>query len=491
MARLKKGKRKKRIKKVKIATQSKARKRTRKKKKQGLIKKSIAKILVTLLIVSLNWTGLLAIGRTFAYFNDIENSPENIYQAATLDFVLETPGDFSLNFKADEIVVRGINVINEGSLLFKYIIGGADFSGPLCEKINLEATLDGEIKYDGALTNFVLDPPVIFSEPSNWEFIFSFSGDIETYKNTPCQFFLDFKGWQDNAADYDSSGFNDLERALVRLTLRQEKTIVLNEFLPNPEEDECNREGILGEWVEIHNNGSEAIDLTGWYIQDGDLIDILITTTNTLAGTTIIGSKGSHAEWLVVFLNDCVLDNDGGDSVSLYNPGGELMDSYDYSGFAPENKSYARYPDGTGPWYDPIPTPGGPNKIDETDFKEQIEQIEEIEPENDLPEISIIDTATPSDQETIVEETIIEEELIEEELIEEEVIIEEDQEQGGIIEEINEEVFEVSIDESLVVEEQPAIEEQPADVSDNDSGQSDDSGNETGETGSPADTISE
>ena len=31
----------------------------------------------------------------------------------------------------------------------------------------------------------------------------------------------------------------------------------------------------------------------------------------------------------------------------------------------PTNKSYARIPDGTGSWVDPIPTPGEPNKMEE------------------------------------------------------------------------------------------------------------------------------
>jgi len=51
------------------------------------MKKSIIKIICFLIIIGLSWAGLSAIGRTFAYFNDNENSSENTFQAGTWDFL--------------------------------------------------------------------------------------------------------------------------------------------------------------------------------------------------------------------------------------------------------------------------------------------------------------------------------------------------------------------------------------------------------------------
>lgn len=393
-----------------------------------IVKKSILKIAAVLLILNLNWAGLSAVLNTAAYFNDTETSSENTYSAGTLDFSLVSSGDYSLNFKFNETAVRNINVINNGSLLFKYIVEGADFSGPLCEKIGLEAKLDGETKYNSGLANFILDPPVDFSGPDDgWEFVFSFSGDVETYKNTSCQFYLDFKGWQNDLEIYPE-GFNDIEREFTILTLRAEKTIVLNEFLPNPICNECGREGITGEWVEIYNNSDESVDLAGWYIQDaGPNNTVYITTSNTFHNSTVIGPKGSGYEWLVVFLNDCILDNDNGDTVNLYDNNSNLIDSYSYSGSAPQGKSYARYPDGIGPWYDPIPTPGGPNMLGFFNIFDITKPILPELPGINLPKIEFPEIKVPDiDIEVIViqEEPELEQPVFQEAVVEEQPAVE-------------------------------------------------------------------
>jgi hypothetical protein len=131
--------------------------------------------------------------------------------------------------------------------------------------------------------------------------------------------------------------------------------------LANPPDDSAN--GIEGEWVEIYNKGDTEVDLNDWYIEDKDSNHtITIADSNTYNGSTVIGAKG----WLVVFMNDSVLNNTG-DIVKLFNKEDKKVDSYDYtdiSGSVPENKSYVRYPDGSKDWYDPVPTPGGANILD-------------------------------------------------------------------------------------------------------------------------------
>ena len=258
--------------------------------------------------------------------------------------------------------------------------------------------------------------------------------------------------------------------------------IVLNEFLPNPSGTDPDygfdfgEDGDLmpkGDWVEIYNKtGGKTVDLAGWYIKDQEGNIVNITSLNTSDGSTIISSEG----WLVVYLNMEMLNNDG-DTVYLYDMFDNLIDShsYDLSSYCtleptpedtndgetpalicptevPGNKSYARIPDGTGSWFDPIPTPGRQNELEEIVVEEEVAEEENIEEEISGEEI-IPEEETPIEEEVITEE------------YQEEVII--DEILNEIVEEIlpeteptNEEpITEEIIPEPEVNEEQPIIEE--------------------------------
>lgn len=188
--------------------------------------------------------------------------------------------------------------------------------------------------------------------------------------------------------------------------------IVLNEFVPDPiGNDAWSMPG--GEWVELYNNGDLDINVSGWYLYDNsNSHELLISNGNGNndgnpfdSGETIVPS-GGH---LVVFRDgdgDFVLDNNGADSLRLYDgeigSGANLIDQYDYTitsdsdvfdalntrgnenmlmpgGIWDETwpgKSFARYPDGTGAWYDPVPTPGDDNStsLEVDDFKDFFEE---------------------------------------------------------------------------------------------------------------------
>ena len=185
--------------------------------------------------------------------------------------------------------------------------------------------------------------------------------------------------------------------------------IVLNEFLPDPDMSanglnfgDDNDSNPLGEWVELYNNGDEPIDVVGWYLADasGGLgnIQAVISGSNTDTGGTVIAAHG----WLVVFMNKTTLGNSNAEEIHLFTVDDIEVDFVAYNnpsdycefdptlgtsnptststasgtpGLGPDadcsqtavapNKSYARIPDGTGDWVDPIPTPGAPNILDE------------------------------------------------------------------------------------------------------------------------------
>jgi hypothetical protein len=54
------------------------------------------------------------------------------------------------------------------------------------------------------------------------------------------------------------------------------------------------------------------------------------------------------------------------DSESNNTPVGDNQNPSGTETAGNEGKSFARIPDGTGNWVDPIPTPGGPNRLEET-----------------------------------------------------------------------------------------------------------------------------
>lgn len=185
--------------------------------------------------------------------------------------------------------------------------------------------------------------------------------------------------------------------------------IVLNEFLPNPDATagglnfgEDHQEKPLGEWIELYNKGDVAQDIAGWYLADASggagNIKAVISGTNTDTNSTVIAAYG----WLVVYMNKPTLNNTG-DEIHLFTPADIEIDSVVYNdpsnacelpptpgdenststptgtpGNGPSadcienqvapNKSYARIPDGTGAWIDPVPTPGAHNVAQEGDM---------------------------------------------------------------------------------------------------------------------------
>jgi len=250
--------------------------------------------------------------------------------------------------------------------------------------------------------------------------------------------------------------------------------IVINEFLPNPIGDD-NAAMPNGEWVELYNTSNSDFDVSGWMLYDAnDSRELAITNSNTNTGNTIVPSHG----WLIVYLNGAYsgwLNNTGGDTVRLYNgpiATSKLIDSHTYTIDAAENKSFARIPDGTGNWVDPIPTPGGPNILEDENVSIIIPEepiiinepiIEEPALEEQITETE--ELATTGETATTTEGVAITEEITEEgvgENFQEDILAPTEEpkasEEPIIIEQPAPE------ETTIVIEEQPAIEEQPVEV---------------------------
>ena len=224
---------------------------------QKMIKKSALKILIVLILIGLNWTWLLAVGRTFAYFNDTEDSDANTYQAGILDFSLRSgqsnfaPTETALNMKPGDTVSRDVYIKKEGSLPFKYtavsepVAGSCDLE--LYEALQLKVWYNYYTatptapnyhefrtmvpKYDGLLKDFDLrslnpdDPDLQIPNSHNY-FDNLFYGSDEHWfyaseiilpseisaelQNKSCDFKFVFDAWQTDFT-MNSGGFTDTE----------------------------------------------------------------------------------------------------------------------------------------------------------------------------------------------------------------------------------------------------------------------------------------
>ena len=475
-----------------------------------MLYKPIIKIICLLIIIGLNWAGLSAVLETFAYFNDAETSSENSLSATTLDFSLNPLNDFfPPSPNEPNQVIREIEILNQGSLNFQYQISVSDLSGGICNKLKLAAISDqGDECVTTSLSGFTCGPFEMDTTSTVWEF----TGSSEPFSIGSCQFKLIF-----SASQIEGSGFSDEEEIGNTIDTHSFSPtisdIVINEFLPNLVGNDCEMESLEGEWIELYNKGENAVDLNGWYLKNAVGSMINISTSTVYGENTEIGSKS----WLVVLINGCVLNNDR-DAMILYNSEGVFKDAIIYAQTS-EGKSFARIPDGSPNWYDPIPTPGQANKLSEEEIKEGLQpEVLEFNLEEIIQQILIFNEEATDTTEEIATSTKETSTSSEETTTTEEVIgenqTEENQEQGGIIEEITEiidEVIEEIVDEIIPVEETgdevvsepeapviedipiieeapadeaPAVEEQPATVPDDSSSNQDGAGESVSDEGS-------
>ena len=157
--------------------------------------------------------------------------------------------------------------------------------------------------------------------------------------------------------------------------------IYINELLPNPEGSDDY------EWIEIYNNGSEEVDLSGWMLSDSTKNKYVISQ----------GTKISAQGYLIFEkLNTQIsLNNSNGDNVFLYSPDGIIVSETNYIDKAEENYSWARDVSGDFKWTINV-TKGCENIIalpvdqeDEDNSQNESKTVEENQNSEDVIEILI------------------------------------------------------------------------------------------------------
>ena len=239
------------------------------------IKKEFKKIISLLLIIGLNWAGLSAISETRAYFNDIEISENNIFQAGTLDFSLNSTDDFSPKVNLGQDSFRTIIVNDFSTMDYNYRVRVENPVGDLCPYLFLEDNISSAPQQ--LLANFISNE-VLYPDESEWIFTASLNTPIDSdWENQVCSFDLVYEGWQDNI-NYGEGGFSDVEKIPGTVESEGEITppppssgdVIINEIMwmgskDNPDVSPS-YDGPKDQWIELKNVSGEDLHLKGWYL---------------------------------------------------------------------------------------------------------------------------------------------------------------------------------------------------------------------------------
>lgn len=110
-----------------------------------------------------------------------------------------------------------------------------------------------------------------------------------------------------------------------------EGTVVINEFMPDPDGSDADRE-----WIELYNSSGDAVSVAGWFITtatrntDYGEPDVLFPGGSTVAGTGFIVVGGSLVPEADVPADFSIGGGDRGDALVLYDCEGTRVDTVVY-----------------------------------------------------------------------------------------------------------------------------------------------------------------
>lgn len=207
---------------------------------------------------------------------------------------------------------------------------------------------------------------------------------------------LDTYSWTEHASYEDDAALASLGRypdGTGSFCLMPETAGTANSwYKPLAVLNEIESNGDDNDWVEIYNNGTEAIDISGWYIFDDDPVGHKADVTPVSEGTVL--EPGAF----YVFEGNSHFSFGLGknDKVSVLNKDGVIIDEYSWSGHAVG--VYARIPDGTGEFVDfetstkgkanIVTNPVILNEIQSNDPNGKADWIELANPTNETLDIS-------------------------------------------------------------------------------------------------------
>lgn len=137
--------------------------------------------------------------------------------------------------------------------------------------------------------------------------------------------------------------------------------LCINELQPSNQDTITDESGEADDWIEIINTGDSPVDMLGYSLSDSS------GTTQTIAGTILVAPGAFHLLWADDVPSQGTshlgfkLSGKAGDAITLKDAEGRTLDAVHF-GPVTDQRTYARFPDGTGPmvWCQ-APTPGEGN----------------------------------------------------------------------------------------------------------------------------------
>lgn len=266
------------------------------------------KLVAIMLMVSLNGVGLSGVGYTMGYYNDVETSTENTFEAGSVDFLLGVSGwqatSTAVSMPPGDIVKKAVEVDPGDSNPFQYFATSTNFAGDadFCAGLNATVVLEGAPMYDGPLTGLLTDATTTLN---SWEI--TYTTGVQNFQNRICDFDIDYNAWQTRHEypTYEDGGYSDTEKVPNHLASWGFR---INKVYYDVDSPERGADGV-NEWVEIYNQTNVPLDISGWKICDNNSCDTLpltplipgqkyavIVATSTTATTTTV-SNGLPAYW--------------------------------------------------------------------------------------------------------------------------------------------------------------------------------------------------
>ena len=143
--------------------------------------------------------------------------------------------------------------------------------------------------------------------------------------------------------------------------------LYINEFMASNDAAFPGPQGDYPDWIEIYNDGDEAVDLSGYFLAD-DLADpeAMYAIPSTYPDSVTVPAHGFILFYANKGQESSVLNlnfklSGGGEQVGLWNPDSTVLDSITY-GEQTTDISFGRYPDAGADWeFMPTFTPGTTN----------------------------------------------------------------------------------------------------------------------------------
>jgi hypothetical protein len=136
--------------------------------------------------------------------------------------------------------------------------------------------------------------------------------------------------------------------------------LFINELQPSNQDIVRDENGEADDWIEIYNGGDSLADLKGYIVSDsGTSHTIPSSIPIPVSGFVLLWADDSPSEGPAHLAFK--LSATAGDSVTLTDPDGKPVDTVSF-GVAVGQYSYARFPDGIGPFvWCAAPTPKASN----------------------------------------------------------------------------------------------------------------------------------